>query len=489
MFTCHPSTPTPTFTMTQFTPAPELTELQLDRAMAAQIHRELRRGFDGGAHRPVAARRAALQRLRSAVERYEDELTEALLADLNKPPFESYTSEIGFVYQDIDHTLAHLDAWTRARKVSVGVALFPTRAQVFRDPKGVALVIAPWNYPFNLAMAPLVSAVAAGCCVALKPGEDTPHTARVIEAIVTEAFAPDHVRVVQGPGAQVVPTLMAAGRFDHVFYTGSTGVGREIGERCGRDLIPCTLELGGKSPAIVFADAALDATVDRIVWGKCYNLGQTCVAPDYVLVQDEIYDEFLARLRRGILEAYGEDPQESPDLARVINDKHFGRLRDLLAAATVYHGGQHDASDRFVAPSILTDVELDGPLMTDEIFGPLLPVLRFDDWEEAKSIVALNPDPLAAYAFTQSDATAERFVAELRFGGGCINDTVIHLGIAGAPFGGVGTSGHGRYHGEAGIRAFTYEKTVARTSGIINLPTRYAPYRTSFLRAVKWLLG
>ena len=475
--------------MTQFTHTPQLSSLQLTRPAAQAVHSQLRRGFDSGAYRPAAVRRKALERLRAAVESREDDLTEALRADLNKPPFESYTSEIGFVYQDIDHTLAHLDAWTRSRRVPVGVALFPTRAKVHRHPKGVALVIAPWNYPFNLALAPLVSAVAAGCCVALKPGEDTPQTAIIIGEIVAEAFASDHVQVVQGPGAQVVPTLMEAGRFDHVFYTGSTAVGREIGERCGRDLIPCTLELGGKSPAVVFADAALDATVDRIVWGKCYNLGQTCVAPDYVLVEDALYDRFLARLREGILSAYGDDPQASPDLARIINDKHFGRLRDLLAAGTIYHGGQHDASDRFIAPTVLTEVELDGPLMTDEIFGPLLPVLRFGDWEEAKSIIALNPDPLAAYCFTESDTTADRFVDQLRFGGGCINDVVIHLGIPSAPFGGVGTSGHGRYHGEAGIRAFTYEKTVARTSGKLNVPVRYAPYRDSFLRAVKWLLG
>ena len=475
--------------MTQPLSAPAPGSLTLDAEAAKAIHRSLRAGFDDGRTRSLEVRRAALRALRTAIGRHEGNLTDALRADLGKPAFESYTSEIGFLYRDIDHTLAHLGRWARVRKTGVGLALWPTTAEVHRHAKGVALVVAPWNYPVNLALAPLVAAVAAGCCVALKPAEDTPHTSAVIARVVAEAFDEDHVRVVQGPGAQVVPTLLAAGRFDHVFYTGSTRVGREIGAHCGRELIPCTLELGGKSPAIVLDDAALEATADRIAWGKCYNVGQTCVAPDYLLVQTGVYEGLLALLKRKLDAAYGPDPQASPDLARIINDEHFDRLRRLLDTATIAHGGQHDASDRFLAPTLLTDVELDGPLMREEIFGPLLPVLPFDTWEEAKDIVALHPDPLAAYVFTESDARATRFVEELRFGGGCVNDAVIHLGIPGLPFGGVGASGFGRYHGEAGYRTFTYEKSIARSSSRINLPVRYAPYREEFLRAVRWLMG
>ena len=475
--------------MTAHPPAPALPTAALTPAEATAIHRGLRRGFASGHWRHRSARRAALRRLRAAIALHERDLVDALRADLGKPPFESYTSEIGFLYGDIDHALSRLDAWMRVRKAGVGLALWPTTAEVHRPPKGVVLVVAPWNYPVNLAVAPLVAAVAAGCCVALKPAEDTPRAAAVIERIVAGAFDTSHVRVVQGPGAQVVPTLLAAGRFDHVFYTGSTRVGREIGAHCGRELIPCTLELGGKSPAIVLDDAALGPTADRIAWGKCFNAGQTCVAPDYLLVQAGVYDELLGLLERTLRAAFGSDPRTSPDLARIVNDKHFARLRGLIDTATIAYGGQYDASDRFLAPTLLTDVELDGPLMREEIFGPLLPILAFDTWEEARDIVALHPDPLAAYVFTRSDARAERFVEELRFGGGCVNDTVIHLGIPDLPFGGVGASGFGRYHGEAGYRTFTYEKSIARSSSRINLPVRYAPYREEFLRAVRWLMG
>ena len=474
--------------MTIADPTLSITLAALTRDEARRIHRTLRSGFRANRLRRVEDRRAALERLRTAVAEREEAITEALHADLHKPAFESYTSEIGFVYQDIDHTLAHLETWAEPASVDVGWQLWPTTAEVLRQPKGVVLVIAPWNYPFNLALAPLVSAVAAGCCVALKPGEDTPHTALVIGEIIADAFAEDEVQVVQGPGAQVVPTLMDAGRFDHVFYTGSTSVGREIGERCGRELIPCTLELGGKSPAVVFDDARLGATCDRIAWGKCFNLGQTCVAPDYVLVQTGVYNEFLDTLARKLRRAYGEDPQASADLARIINDKHFQRLRGLLDAGSIVYGGGHDRDDLFIEPTILADVSVDSPLMREEIFGPLLPVLPFDSFEDARELIELNPDPLAAYAFTEDEERARRFVEEVRFGGGCINDTIIHLGIPGAPFGGVGASGHGRYHGESGFLAFSVQKSVARSSGTINPPVRYAPYRDIYLKAVKWLL-
>ena len=453
------------------------------------VHRRLRDGFDRGELRSERDRRHALKALRHAIERHETDLFEALATDFGKPPFEAYTSEIGFCYQDIDHTLSHLGKWMRPRRASVSPLLWPTTAKSYHLPKGVVLVVAPWNYPVNLSLAPLVAAVAAGCHVVLKPAEDTPHTSRVIERICEAAFAKTQVTVVQGAGGEVVPALMDAGRFDHVFYTGSTRIGRELGARCGRELIPCTLELGGKSPAIVMADADLDVACDRIVWGKFLNVGQTCVAPDYVLVERPVEGAFLRKLQEKIRAAYGKDPQRSPDLARVINDKHFRRLLSLLESATVAHGGQHDADTRFIAPTVLTDVSLDSPLLREEIFGPLLPVIPVDDFEEAKSIISLHPNPLAAYCFTERAETERRFIREIDFGGGCINDTVLHLGIPDLPFGGVQQSGIGRYHGEAGFRTFSNQKSIARTSTLINLPLRYAPYREVMLKAVKTLLG
>ncbi len=464
-------------------------DTEVDRHDFRSIHRELRRGFETGTLRSVAQRKTALRSLRASIERHEDALFAALAKDFGKPPFEAYTSEIGFCYQEIDHTLARIKSWAKPRSVDVSKMLWPTTGKSYQLPKGVVFIVAPWNYPVNLSLAPLIAAVAAGCHVVLKPAEDTPFTSDVIESICVEAFDRRTVTVVQGPGGKVVPALMDAGRFDHVFYTGSTRVGRELGKRCGEALIPCTLELGGKSPALVLADADLSVACDRIIWGKFLNAGQTCVAPDYVLVEQSVEDAFLRKLKEKLVAAYGTDARRSPDLARIVNQRHFERLCDLLGAAVVYCGGHHDASDRFIAPTVLTDVKLDSELMKAEIFGPLLPVIAVDGFEDAKQIIALHPNPLAAYCFTESAASAERFVQEVSFGGGCVNDAVIHLGIASLPFGGVQQSGLGRYHAEEGFRTFSNQKSIATTSTWINLPLRYAPYSEMMLNGLKRILG
>lgn len=458
-------------------------------AESTAVHARLRAGFERGALRGYVERRAALKRLRRVVKQHERDLLDALQADLRKPEFESYTSEVGYVYQDIDHALAHLREWMEPERVDVGIALWPTRAEVRKEPKGVVLVLAPWNYPAQLALVPLIAAIAAGNCVCLKPAEDTPHTAVALARIVADAFEDDVVAVVQGPGSEVVPVLMDAGRFDHVFYTGSTRVGRLLGERCGRELIPCTLELGGKSPCVVFDDADLAVAAQRIVWAKCFNAGQTCVAPDYLLVQAGAYERLVVALKQAIREAYGEDPQRSPDLARIVNERQFERLAKLLDDGHVVAGGKADASERYIAPTILTDVAPESPLLDEEIFGPILPVLRFDTWEEARGIIARNPNPLAAYVFTGSRKRREQFLGGFAFGGGCVNDAVIHLGIPGLPFGGVQQSGIGAYHGDQGFATFSHRKAVAISSTRVNPPTRYAPYRPALMRVVRWLFG
>lgn len=453
------------------------------------VHRRLRRGYERGDLRERSGRSAALKALRRAIQIHEERLFEALAADFGKPSFEAYTTEIGYCYQEIEHALSKLDTWMRTRRVGVSPFLWPTRAKSFYLPKGVVLIVAPWNYPVNLTLGPLVAALAAGCHVALKPAEDTPSTSAVIEAICRTAFAKTQVSVVQGPGAEVVPAIMDAGRFDHVFYTGSTRVGRIIGERCGRELVPCTLELGGKSPAIVMADADLGVAADRLVWGKCINAGQTCVAPDYVLVQREAANGLVDALSAKLEAAYGKDAETSADFARIINDHHWRRLRKLIDVSNVVHGGQHEASTRYIAPTVVTDVSLDSPLLQEEIFGPILPIIPVEDFDDAKAIMGLHPNPLAAYCFTESSEIERRFERELSFGGGCINDTVIHLGIPSLPFGGVQTSGLGRYHGDEGFRTFSNQKSIASTSTRINLPLRYAPYRASLLSAVRKILG
>lgn len=475
--------------MTQFALAPTLHDRTLDAAEAKAVYSRLRRGFQSGALRSESSRRRALKRLRAAIKSHEASLLDALHRDLGKPAMEAYTSEIGFCYQDIDHALDHLADWMRPREVGVPLALQPASAMSYVLPKGVVLIVSPWNYPLNLLFGPLIAAIAAGCHVVCKPAEDTPHTSLAMETVLREAFEPDQVAVVQGPGATIVPTLMDAVRFDHVFYTGSTRVGRILGERCGRELIPCTLELGGKSPAIVLEDARLKVAASRIAWGKCFNAGQTCVAPDYVLVHRSKCDAFVAEYARVLDKRYGRDVAASPDLGRIVSQAHTERLAGLLEGVEVAVGGEVDVADRFVAPTVVKLDSAKHPLMASEIFGPILPVIAFDTWEEAAAVVARYPNPLAAYLFTQSSASERRFLEELQFGGGCINDTIIHLGIPELPFGGVQQSGLGRYHARAGFEAFSNQRSIVRNVTVVDPPVRYAPYRDGVLRLVKWLLG
>jgi len=474
--------------MAILTELPDLHHMSISEQDALSIHTDLRTFFNSGSTKKISFRRNALEKLRRTIKEYEARLSEALALDLGKPAFEAYTSEIGFVYQDISHTLNHLDAWTRTSEKEVGMVFWPSSAESTYQPKGVVLIISPWNYPFNLALAPLVAAVAAGCSVVLKPAEDTPAVSMLIGEIIEKAFHKDHVRVVHGPGSEVVATLMDHGRFNHVFYTGSTRVGRILGERCGKELISCTLELGGKSPAIVMNDASLKAAADRIIWGKCFNAGQTCVAPDYLLVDRSVLQKTLIELKQVILKSYGEQAIESPDFARIINQHHFERLIALLKDADIYHGGDSDKENRFIAPTLVIVNDLDSPLMQGEIFGPILPIIAFDDWEHAKAIIAKYPNPLAGYIFTESTVFANRFIDEVEFGGGCINDTIIHLGVPDLPFGGVGQSGWGRYHSDEGFKSFSNQKSIVRSPTSVNLPTRYAPYKQSLLHAVKWLI-
>ncbi|MFK8054701.1 MAG: aldehyde dehydrogenase family protein [Saprospiraceae bacterium] len=475
--------------MTTISEVPNLHLATLSENESDLIHQDLRGYFERGNTRSVDFRKKLLNKLRDVIKSFEERLTEALAHDLRKPAFESYTSEIGFAYQDIGHTLEKLEAWARPSEKEIGVALWPSSAESSYFPKGVVLIVSPWNYPFNLALAPLVAAVAAGCCVVLKPAEDTPAVSALIGEIVELSFDKDHVRVVQGPGGEVVSTLMDGGRFDHLFYTGSTRVGRILGERCGKELISCTLELGGKSPAVVMQDASLKATADRLVWGKCFNAGQTCVAPDYLLVHRSILDETINELKQAILSAYGEHTIKSPDLARIVNDHHFDRLVSLLSNVEVLVGGQHDKQQRFIAPTLVLLKNTDSPLMESEIFGPILPIIPFDSWSDAKAIIAQHPNPLAGYIFTESKSIADRFIEEITFGGGCVNDTIIHLGVPALPFGGVGQSGWGRYHSDEGFKTFSNQRSIVRSTTRVNLPTRYAPYKQALMRAVKWVIN
>ena len=431
--------------------------------------------FETGRTRDYRFRVKQLNALGAALQRHAANLTEALRQDLDKPRMETVTSEIGVVRREIAHTLENLDVWMRTDRRRTPFVLWPARSEVTACPLGVVLIVGPWNYPVQLLLMPLVGAIAAGNCVVLKPSEDAPATAAAVAALVAETFAPEYISVVEGVGAAVVPELLLGQRFDHVFFTGSVAVGKKIMAMAAGHLTPVTLELGGKSPAVVLADADLDLTARRLAWGKFYNAGQSCVAPDYALVAEPVVEPLIAKLKEVIVRFYGTNPIESPDLGRIINARRFGVIESYLGQGRVRHGGRCDQARLRMEPTLLDQVDSASPVMREEIFGPVLPILPFGDVEEIRPVIQRNPQPLAAYFFAGDTKQADRLMAGIGFGGGCVNDTLIHFANGEVPFGGVGTSGMGRYHGRATFETFSHGRTLLRSPGW-ELPVRYPPY-------------
>jgi len=452
------------------------------------IPNRLRSHFDSGVTRSYAARREALKALQAALREHEEELLAAMHADMRKPRFEAYMSDIGLVYTAIDHALKHLKGWMEPQRVHSPLAIQVAESRVYPEPLGVVLIIAPWNYPALLLLTPLVGALAAGNCVALKPSEDAPHTAAAVERMLHEALPSDLISVVQGAGSEVVPALMQGFRFDHVFFTGSPGVGRAIMRMAAEQLVPVTLELGGKSPAIVDRTADVKVAAKRIAWSKYFNAGQTCIATDHALVHAAVMDEFIDRFARFVKKAYGEDPQQSPDYARMVNDRRYQTVSAYLGQGKQVIGGAADASDRYIAPAVLTNVALDSPVMREEIFGPVLPVISWSEPEEVLAITRRNPNPLAAYIFS-SDRSAQRFFRErIAFGGGCINHCLLQFGPDDLPFGGVGNSGMGRYHGKSTFDLFSNRKGIVHASTLIDPGLQEPPYTRMKERILRWVL-
>lgn len=452
---------------------PELHGQALHDRVDALWHAQ-RKCFAAGRTLPERAREDALRALLHAFQTKEKLIIDALHADLHKCTVEAYLTEVGFVTAEIKHALRHLHRWMRPQASLSPLAVAPSRSYVHYQPLGLTLVIAPWNYPVQLAFAPLIGALAAGNVALIKPSELAPASSAACAEIAREAFAEEHVAVVQG-GIETSQALLAH-RWDHVFFTGGTAVGRMVAKAGAEHLSRVTLELGGKSPTIVTASADLDVAARRIVWGKLINAGQTCVAPDYLLVDAAVHDGLLARMKVAVREFYGEDPRTSPDYGRIINDRHFHRLVQLIDPDKVAIGGQHDAAERYIAPTVMTDVTVDDPVMADEIFGPVLPVLRTHALDEAIETIGRHPNPLALYLFT-SDAEDERKVIErVSFGGGCINNTVAHLVDPDLPFGGVGESGLGAYHGRWSFEAFSHRKAVMKTASFLDPSIKYPPY-------------
>ncbi|TDW99978.1 aldehyde dehydrogenase [Dinghuibacter silviterrae] len=440
---------------------------------------------DSGQTRPVAFRKQQLSRLKAALHRHEDALLEALHRDLRKPAVEAYATELGQVHQEITHTLRHLDAWARPDRRSTPLAFFPSRSVVYKEPLGVVLVIAPWNYPLMLLLHPLVGAIAAGNSVLCKPSEFAPATAVLIEQILGELFPPEYVGVLQGDGRLVLPPLLAQGRPDHIFFTGSIPVGREILSMAAPPLIPVTLELGGKSPCIVGPTVDLLPAARRIVQGKFINAGQTCVAPDYLLVHRSIKAAFLDAVLSQLRAFFGEDPRSSPDYARIVHAGRFAKLTGYLPQGRILHGGDHDVADLYIGPTLLDDVSPDSPLMEEEIFGPLLPIFTYDTTEEALAFIRARPWPLALYVFSSDRSFADFFLREVPFGGGCVNNTLVHFGNPSLPVGGIAYSGMGRYHGFESFRIFSHFKSVTRSGTWLDLRLKYPPYAGK-LRLFKW---
>lgn len=446
-----------------------------------------RRFFDAGQTRSYRFRVAQLEALRRALARHEHKLIEALRQDLDKPLFESITSELGVVRQEIAHTLEHLDEWMQPERKPTPFVLWPSRSSVTLRPLGVVLIVAPWNYPVQLLLMPLVGAIAAGNCAVLKPSEDAPATSTALAALVAETFAPEYVSVVEGVGAEVTPALIEGQRFDHIFFTGSTAVGKKIMAMAAGQLTPVTLELGGKSPAVVLADADLNVTAQRLAWGKFYNAGQSCVAPDYALVAERVMEPLIAKLTEMTARFYGPRPLESPDLGRIVNARRLAALERYLEQGRVRQGGRVDGGRLRMEPTLLDQIRDGAPVMHEEIFGPILPLIPFAEPTDALKQIAGLPAPLAAYVFTRRVAEGERFLSQFAFGGGCINDTLVHFANGALPFGGVGTSGVGRYHGRYSFETFSQHSSTVITPGW-GLPWRYPPVGGARMRAVAKLL-
>jgi len=468
------------------TTAPALTAAApLD---AHAVNASLRAAFTSGRTRPLAWRQAQLAGLRRLLDEHDAELTEALRSDLGRPSMEAYAADLGHAKGELRHLAKHVAGWMKPRKVRVPATAAPAKAWIQPEPLGVALVIAPWNYPIQLLLEPMAAALAAGNCVLAKPSELAPACSAAMARLIPRYLDPEAVVVVEGGVPET--TALLEQRWDHIFFTGSTAVGRIIAAAAATHLTPTVLELGGKSPAYVHASADLEVAARRIAWGKFLNAGQTCIAPDYVLVDRAVQDQLVDRLVHEIGEFYGADPQRSDSFGRIVNARHLDRLKGLLAAGagTVATGGTADDADRYLAPTITVDPSPDAPVMQEEIFGPILPVLAVDGPDAARAFVLARPKPLALYAFAGDDAAIETVVDGTSSGGVCINQTLMHLLPPDLPFGGVGDSGMGAYHGKAGFDVFSHHKSVLRKPTRPDLKLLYPPYRPLVEKLVRRLV-
>lgn len=441
--------------------------------------------FRIGKTKNISYRLDALHRLRSGIKRYEHKILEALKADLNKSEYEAYTCEIGYVLEEIRFVNKHLSSWAKPKKVKTPITHIGAKSYIYSEPYGMVLIISPWNYPFQLAIAPLIGAIAAGNCAVIKPSELTPRTSLVLEQLITDIFPEEYIAVVQG-GVETSQALLRE-KYNTIFFTGSVAVGKIVMEAAAKHLTPVTLELGGKSPCIVHKDAHIKYAAKRIAWGKFLNAGQTCVAPDYVYVHHSIKDRFIVEFNRAIKELYGESPLNNPNYTHIVNERHFNRLTTFLKGGKVIIGGKNDKDKLVIEPTVLTDITWDDSVMEDEIFGPILPIMDYTNLSDVIKEILNHPKPLSLYLFTENSVVAQKILKHISFGGGCINDTIYHLASPYLPFGGVGNSGMGAYHGKGSFDTFSHKKSILKQTTCFDIPLRY-PDAKNGLKFIKYFM-
>jgi aldehyde dehydrogenase (NAD+) len=460
----------------------------MEKVEVVKILNEQKAYFETGATRSYLFRKQNLQKLLKALSDFEKEILAALKADLSKHEMEAYASEIGLLKGEIKHTLQHLAEWMETEYVPTPIFHWPAGSFIQKDPLGVVLIIGPWNYPFMLLIGPLISVLAAGNCACIKPSNQAPKTALVTEKLIRSIFPEELVSVVQGSGASVGPELIQKFRFDHIFFTGSVEIGKQIMRMAADELVPVTLELGGKSPCVIDENIPFKIAAKRVVWSKFWNAGQTCVGPDYLLLNENIADAFIAELINEVRILFGENPEKCESYGRIINDKRFERLITFLKEGKILCGGTHHQATRYIAPTLLDNLESNAAIMQEEVFGPILPIFRYKTNEEALSFIKKHPFPLSFYLYTKNKKTEKFFLQNLQFGGGGINLALGHLANPYLPFGGVGYSGMGNYHGKYGFDTFTHRKSMMKTPFFPDIILRYQPFKNK-IKWTKWFMG
>lgn len=450
------------------------------------IFSEQKKFFELGKSKNIDFRINELKKLKKIIQKNEEEILQALKKDLGKSNFEAYATEVGIIYDEINLHIKNIRKWAKREKRSSPIVHYPSKSYVYKEPYGVTLIIGPFNYPFQLVLAPLIGAISAGNTAIIKPSENTINTAKLLEKIINNNFDKGYIRVVDPLGGKEVVSYLLDLPFDYIFFTGSVRVGKIVMEKAAKNLTPVTLELGGKSPCIVDNDANINLAAKRIVWGKFLNAGQTCVAPDYLFIHKNIKDKFLKALVKEIKNQFGENIKKSPDYPRIVNTISLDRFSNYLKDGEIYFGGEIDKETLYMEPTILTNVKLESLVMTDEIFGPILPVIEFNDLNEIISIINKREKPLALYYFSESNKKIEYVIERTSAGGVTINDTIIHVANGNLPFGGVGPSGLGKYHGKDSFDTFTHTKSVMKRGTFIEFKIRFAPYndRIKLLRKV-----